>query len=150
MMLKRLLKKESALRYKFILLLAFLICSTISQAQNVTVAQKNLTWYSEQCIEKHSGVMLNSGSRIEVHAGASVDLVIQEQITSFSIESITGSWASEDQDGSLEYTIKYNSTLPGKMVITRSGGRTEISVNMTEANPEGIHFVFFVDRVTDN
>ncbi len=48
-----------------------------ANAQDLTVSQKNLTWHSGQCVEKHSGTTINSASRIEVHAGASVDMVMQ-------------------------------------------------------------------------
>lgn len=150
MILKLSQKIGFALWRKFMFITVFLICNVVANAQSQTVAQKNLIWYSEQCLEKHSGINVNSSIRIEVQAGTSVDLVIQEQTISFRIELISGSWLTEEQDGSLEYTIKYDNTMPGKMIISRSGGRTVISVDMTESSPDGINYDFFIDRVTNN
>lgn len=132
------------------LLITLLVCSAVAYSQELTVAQKKLSWHSSHSVEKHSGTSLNVVSQIEVHAGVSVDLVIQEQTISFTIASITGNWQSENVDGSLEYVIKYDNTLPGKMIITRSGGQTVISIDMTESKPDGINFDFQIDQVTNN
>ncbi len=150
-MLHKLSHKNGAAPWcKFLLLFALLEYSGISFAQETNVAQKNLIWHSGQCVEKHSGTTINSPSRIEVQAGVSVDMVIQDQVIAFSIETITGSWQNEEQDGSLEYAIKYDNTMPGKMLIKRTGGQTVITIDLTMSNPDGIHFEFFIDHVTNN
>ena len=93
---------------------------------------------------------MNTEVRIIIKAATSIALSEQGQLMNFSVQSISGNWQNENEDGSLTYSILYNNVDAGSLTIQRSNGTAKITIDFTEANADGMHQEYFISRVEAN
>jgi hypothetical protein len=126
------------------LIASLIIVTTSIPIYCQSVDGKRITWSSEQCLEKHSNMTLNIPSKIISRGRTSIDIIIQDQTMSLSIQQVTGEWLNENTDGQLEYSVLYNNTETGIVKISRSKGITKISVDFTATKTDGMNQEFTI------
>jgi hypothetical protein len=131
-------------------MLTLILVGNLSITKGQTVSSKNLTWFSEQNIEKHSGLNMNAEVKIVVNESTSVDIIEQGQLINFKVQGVSGNWQNENKDGMLTYSILYNNTEPGTMTIQRTNGTAKITIDFTAAKADGMYQEYFISRVEPN
>ena len=131
-------------------LLVLLFSSNPLNAQSQSVADKNLTWFSNQNIEMHSGMTMETEAKITTKGRQTIELTVQGQVMSFKVQTVTGTWENENLDGSLIYGVTYNTSDIGKIAIGRAGGNAKITIDFTEAKADGMHQEFTISTVQTN
>ena len=132
-------------------ILALIIFSNCAFAQSISVADKSLVWHSEISTEFHSDLVFYSACSITTNARNFVLLNIQGQKTRFAIQSVSGTWMNENEDGSLIYTVEYVGYRSGKIMVERINGLAKVTFDFRAANPtNGMHQEFVVTSVDTN
>lgn len=134
----------------YLLQFLFVLYSNLLMAQSQSVADKNLTWFSRQNIEMHSGMTMETEAKIATKGRQTIELTVQGQVMSFKIQTVTGTWENENLDGKLIYAVLYNTVDTGKITIERTSGNPKITIDFTETNADGMHQEFTITSIETN
>ena len=130
------------------ILLLIIFYSYTSYAQNISIAEKTLTWYSDQGVDKHSNQQVFAAMKIITNASTSIDLIRgSDQPLNFTIDSIEGTWVDQLTDGKLTYSVHYQSDIFGKVVIQRQGDSVHVLFDFVQGNPNALHHDFLISNV---
>ena len=124
-----------------IILLAMPLQESFGQS---TIVQRDITWYSDQNVELHSSTTINATCAIITHNNSTIDLN-WDGVTTFTIQSIDGSWTDPTQDGTLTYHVQYQAK-NGSVAIQRLQGAITVIIDLTLDFPDGMKEQFMINR----
>jgi hypothetical protein len=131
------------IKYLITLIILALMLPVSVRGQGMSVADKDLTWYSEKGTEKHSDKTILENFRIEAKGGTGIAIKRgTEQTINFSIITIEGNWSDLKTDGQLIYGLRYQKDVYGKITIKREGKDITIEVDFRQGNPYGMYHEF--------
>jgi hypothetical protein len=122
-----------------LLVLIFITTSALSQS----IVNRDITWNAAKSVELHSNVDVVKPSKLITRGTSQIEWVTGEDVLTFIITSVDGTWTSPNQTGSLVYHVTYQDR-PGKITIERSTDITAI-IDFTESAPEALQQKILID-----
>ncbi len=108
----------------------FLLCTLPAVSQSTGVTSKTLTWNSDGGTDVRSGQAFTDDWKIVTQTMQTIKLTRgTDQTLEFDIDSVAGTWADENQEGQLTYTVKYQDSLVGNIKIQRQSSSLIVFMN---------------------
>lgn len=133
--------------YISILAVMVIAMASISEtrAQSKDISAREITWRSGELTDKSNNSRLQQPHTLDTHNRSYIELHRgTEQTLRFDVNSVSGAWADEKDDGMLVYDVTSSNGVPGVITLSRSGGVTKAHIDFTQTNKNGLHIELII------